>query len=74
MFLKYYDEKYLPQYVASGWARVCIVYHIKKSIVFRHTKSPIRRFGVESGRFGHIRIDLVGWLQIFFDHCKDDPA
>lgn len=58
-------------------ARTCIPCQKKK--IIRHTKSP--RSGVESDRFGHVHIDLVGttstikWIQVSFNSCLlDTPA
>lgn len=44
----------------NRWAGVCIP--CQKSKIIRHTKSAIQSFGVESDRFEHVHIDIVGPL------------
>ena len=51
----------------SLWARNCIP--SQKSKVHRHTISPHGRFGLTSGRFQHIHLDIVGPLPPSNNNC-----
>lgn len=44
----------------NQWARECLA--CQKQKVHRHTRSPLERIPIPSGRFKHIHIDIVGPL------------
>ncbi|GBL70362.1 Retrovirus-related Pol polyprotein from transposon 297, partial [Araneus ventricosus] len=46
----------------TNWCKTCL--SCQKSKIDRHTKSPIGKYPLPSGRFRHVNLDIVGPLRI----------